>query len=275
MSPLWVSPWSSRTACSPTTSRTSRPGRKVYRRDLSSSARRASWAVRGSTAASRSQYRAASNAPRRAGFSARASPGVSSLWPRAAASGRATAASATARSRSPRSGVREPFARKPSAGTRAPISSHSSRARSAVSSSSPPARPLTQIWPKLRSEAPRASLSRSICTTSWPRLTACQACMVPTTPAPTTMTLTAATLLGIGEPETSGRRRERELGVTFGLDPLPFRDFGSEPGRAFSGRRTVRRRRPAVRGARYAVRGPRSGRCQPCRRVVKEKRSPR
>ena len=55
-------------------------------------------------------------------------------------------------------------------------------------SSGPARRPLTQTRPKFLTLAPRASASRSSCTTSKPRRRAATACMVPSTPPPTTTT---------------------------------------------------------------------------------------
>ena len=54
------------------------------------------------------------------------------------------------------------------------------------SSSAPALRPLTQTRPKFLTLAPRASASRSNCTTSKPRRRAITACIVPSTPPPTT-----------------------------------------------------------------------------------------
>ena len=90
--------------------------------------------------------------------------------------------------------VSEPAARKPSPGTFAPSSDHSSRARSARLSSGPALRPLTQTRPKFRTLAPRASASRSSWTTSKPRLRASTACMVPSTPPPTMTTRVLAAM---------------------------------------------------------------------------------
>ena len=91
-------------------------------------------------------------------------------------------------------------------GISAPSSSHSSRERSAASSS-PRARPDTQTRPKLRTVAPRASASRSSWTTSWPRRTASRACVVPRMPPPTIVTRIAA------DPSRRARRAPRPAGV--------------------------------------------------------------
>jgi hypothetical protein len=76
-------------------------------------------------------------------------------------------------------------------------SAHSARARRARLSSGPAFRPLTQTRPKFRTLAPRASASRSSCTTSKPRRRAMTACMVPSTPPPamTTRVVNVTTLV--------------------------------------------------------------------------------
>jgi Binding-protein-dependent transport system inner membrane component len=84
--------------------------------------------------------------------------------------------------------VREPFGRKPVPGTSAAIPAQRARARQARSSSGPPARPLTQIRPKLRTLAPREPGSRSRWVTAWPCRRASSACIKPSTPPPTTTT---------------------------------------------------------------------------------------
>ena len=100
-----------------------------------------------------------------------------------AASGRAAASAMSASSPSWRATVSDPSGRKPTAGEWAASCSHSTRARTARSSSGPAARPLTQTRPKLRTEARRGPASASRWTTCQPRRQASRACMVPRTPA--------------------------------------------------------------------------------------------
>ncbi|CAM5287410.1 hypothetical protein STANM309S_06734 [Streptomyces tanashiensis] len=124
------------------------------------------------------------------------------------------------------------MARKPMPGTRAPMPSQSSRARRAVSSSSPPARPLTQIWPKLR-EGSSARLGLALDVYD---LVAAFHC-VPgvhgsATPAPTTITFMTSTVAGVGGPDGSGGRRDGERTDKLGPDPLPFRDHTGRAARA-------------------------------------------
>ena len=154
-------------------------------------------------AASAEQYSAATTSPPRTGLTRRASAGSRRARPRARASRPLANASITARSLPSRATVSDPLGRKPTSGKRYPICSHRTRARRARSSSGPRARPLTQIRPKLRTDAPRGAGSRSRWTTSKPRSRAASACMVPRIPPPTT-TIRAGSIWG-----SSRHRRPR------------------------------------------------------------------
>ena len=111
----------------------------------------------------------------------------------ASASGSSAASPSTRSSASRVASVSDPAGRNPVPGADAAISSHSSRARNASASSGPARRPLTQTRPKFRTLAPRASGSRSRCTTENPRRRAMTACIVPSTPPPTITTRCSAT----------------------------------------------------------------------------------
>ena len=190
-SPRYQRPRWSRTPCA-ATSTASRPGSHSYP-GPASAARRAGSATRGSTIASARQYSPPRNSPRSAGFTARTPSGSSSSKSRCLASGSSAASPSTRSSASRVASVSDPAGRNPVPGADAAISSHSSRARNASASSGPARRPLTQTRPKFRTLAPRASGSRSRCTTENPRRRAMTACIVPSTPPPTITTRCSVT----------------------------------------------------------------------------------
>lgn len=121
-----------------------------------------------------------------AGFFRRTSSGSSHFEPRSAVPGSLRLVFSASASTSVRATVSDPMARKPVAGTSAPIAPQRWRASSASSSSFPLVRPLIQTSPKLRTEAPLGAPCRSSWITSNPRRTPSSACIVPSTPPPTT-----------------------------------------------------------------------------------------
>ena len=172
--------------------------------------------------------------PRTAGLAARTPSASSSSNSRTAASGWAAASAMRANSDPWRATVTEPSGRKPTAGEWTASCSHSSRARTARSSSGPWARPLTQTRPKLRTDARRGPASASRWVTSQPRRQASRACMVPRTPPPTMTTRCASTgTIVVTARGAAGRRRWRTVepgpdGASGSPSWLPSRD---PPGR--------------------------------------------